>query len=162
MHRRTSAVRWLPLLVVALLALTASSASTHPPKSVACVETTNPAGKNVPPAGSTTLPGRRGGQNEDGFYLLTATTFDNVSGPLQIFVVDTGSGATFGPFASGTRIKYTQAPGAKPGIKLIGGPNSAVQWHITGKGDAGVYATTSFGRFPATGLVMCRVPPPPK
>ncbi|MBI2859255.1 MAG: hypothetical protein HYX90_09270, partial [Chloroflexi bacterium] len=39
-----------------------------PPK-VASVETVNPAGKNVPPAGSTTLPGPRGGMNEDGFYL---------------------------------------------------------------------------------------------
>ena len=33
-----------------------------------CKETVNPHGQNVPPAGSTTLPGPRGGINDDGFY----------------------------------------------------------------------------------------------
>ena len=32
---------------------------------VSCIETVNPSGKNIPPAGSTTLPGSKGGQNED-------------------------------------------------------------------------------------------------
>ncbi len=40
-----------------------------PPK-IGCIETVNPHGKNIPPAGSTTLPGSKGGQNEDGFYEL--------------------------------------------------------------------------------------------
>ena len=39
-----------------------------------CTETTNPHGQNVPPAGSTTLPGPNGGQNEDGFYLISSNT----------------------------------------------------------------------------------------
>ena len=73
-----------------------------------CTETTNPHGQNVPPAGSTTLPGPNGGQNEDGFYLISSNTGVNV------FVKDLGSGTIFGPFPSGTKIKYTQAPGATP------------------------------------------------
>ena len=33
-----------------------------------CEETVNPHGKTVPPAGSSTLPGAKGGINEEGFY----------------------------------------------------------------------------------------------
>lgn len=123
-----------------------------------CVETVNPAGKNVPPAGSTTLPGAKGGQNEDGFYELKAK--DNVDPNPQIFVVDTGSGTQFGPFTSGTKIKYTEANGATPNQKEIGGPNSAVAWHITGTGDAAVFAVDAAGN--KSPLVDCLVPPPPK
>jgi hypothetical protein len=125
----------------------------------ACEETTNPHGQTVPPAGNTTLPGPKGGQNEDGYYLISAVPADP---NLQVFVVDTGSGTTFGPFASGTKIKYTQAPGATPSIKKIGSTNGeadAVPWHITGQGDAAVYAVSTSGTSP---LVFCLVPPPPK
>jgi hypothetical protein len=123
-----------------------------------CIETVNPAGKNVPPAGSTTLPGSKGGQNEDGFYELQANN------PLaEIFVKDIVSGTIFpllGPgFSPGTKIKYTQAPGATPSIKNIGGPNSAVAWHITGTGDAAVYAVVGIVK---GSEVVCKVPPPPK
>src|SRR5256885_9477170 len=83
-----------------------------------CTETTNPHGQNVPPAGSTTLPGPNGGQNEDGFYLLTSSPEAR-----PIFVVDSGSGTVFGPFDSGTKVKYTQAPGATPSQKTIGSTN---------------------------------------
>ncbi len=131
------------------------------PPEASCLETVNPAGKNVPPAGSTTLPGAKGGQNEDGFYELQAKGFWP---PFQIFVKDTGSGTIFplSPpgFSPGTKIKYTQAPGATPGIKNIGGPNSAVDWHITGTGDAAVYAVDMFGDQGTE--VLCKVPPPPK
>jgi hypothetical protein len=58
----------------------------------------------VPPAGSTTLPGPNGGQNEDGFYLIGSDVGTSVT-------VVTG-GVTFGPFASDSVVKYTQAPGA--------------------------------------------------
>jgi hypothetical protein len=131
-----------------------------PPRAF-CLETVNPAGKNVPPAGSTTLPGSKGGQNEDGFYELQARGFWS---PFQIFVRDTGSGTIFplSPpgFSPGTKIKYTQAPGATPSIKNIGGPNSAVAWHIIGTGDAAIYAVDTFGdKGPE---VVCKVPPPPK
>ena len=123
-----------------------------------CLETVNPAGDNVPPAGSTTLPGAKGGQNEDGFYNLTAK--DAVDPNPQIFVVDTGSGIEFGPFPNGTKIKYTQAPGTTPSINTIGGPNSAVAWHIKGTGDAAVYAVDAAGN--KSPLESCLVPPPPK
>jgi hypothetical protein len=120
-----------------------------------CTETTNPHGQNVPPAGSTTLPGPKGGQNEDGFYLLGTNTGDPGS---PVFVLDNGSGTVFGPFAPGTKIKYTQAPGADPSQKKIGsnqGQAGAVQYHITGTGDAYAFSDDHV-------LVPCLVPPPPK
>ena len=119
-----------------------------------CTETTNPHGQTVPPAGSTTLPGPNGGQNEDGFYLLSTDS------GVDVFVLDTGSGTVFGPFDSETKIKYTQAPGATPGAQKIGsaqGQAGAVQYHITGTGDASVYPFGEPDR-----AVSCLVPPPPK
>lgn len=131
----------------------------HPPF---CVETVNPHGENVPPAGSTTLPGPRGGQNEDGFYRV------GTNGTADVFLVDAGSGFAFGCFPNGTNIKYTQAPGATPGVKKIGSDNGeagAVAAHLTGTGDLLVYeASSSCGTNPApVGTpVSCLVPPPPK
>jgi hypothetical protein len=69
----------------------------------------------------------------------------------------------FGPYASGTTIKYTQAPGATPSEKTIGSPNGqagAVTVHLKGTGDAFVFATDASGNESAT--VSCLVPPPPK
>lgn len=122
-----------------------------------CIETVNPAGKNVPPAG-TTLPGTKGGQNPDGYYKLTAK--DAVDPKPMIFVKDTGSGIVFGPFTSGTNIKYTEDSTATPIQQFIGGPKSAVSWHIIGKGDAAVYAVDAKGN--TANSVSCLVPPPPK
>ena len=130
---------------------------TTPPAPV-CTETLNPAGKKIPPAGSTTLPGVKGGQNEDGFYLLTAT--DAVDPDPQIFVKDTGSGQVFGPFTSDTKIKYTEDITATPEQKSIGGPKSAVAWHIIGTGDAALYADDASGNTAES--VFCLVPSPPK
>jgi hypothetical protein len=144
-------------VVVAALAsigavlMLAGTAQAH---QAACTETTNPHGQNVPPAGSTTLPGPNGGQNEDGFYLISSDT------GVQVVVQDAGSGTLFGPFPSGTKIKYTQAPGATPSSKKIGSTNGqagAVQYHITGTGDAFVFPVNE----PNHG-VSCKVPPPPK
>ena len=116
-----------------------------------CLESVNPAG-NVPQAPGT-------GQNEDGFYKLTAT--DAVDPNPQIFVVDTGSGTVFGPFVSDTNIKYTEDPdAAAPVQKSIGGPNSAVAVHIIGTGDAAVFAIDASGN--TAQAVSCLVPPPPK
>lgn len=116
-----------------------------------CVATVNPSGKQIPTAGANP----KSGQNPDGFYMIGAN--DPLAG---IFVVDTGSNMQFGPFASGTNIKYTQAKGVTPNQKNIGGPNSAVAYHITGKGDAAVYAMNTAGdKSPS---VSCLVPPPPK
>ncbi|MEK6326849.1 MAG: hypothetical protein AABM66_04890 [Actinomycetota bacterium] len=132
------------------LALFAGTAQAH---RAACTETTNPHGQNTPPAGSTTMPGPRGGQNDDGFYKLTTNT-----GVSSIWVKDGGSGTIFGPFPHGTKIKYTQAPGATPNQKKIGSTNGqagAVKYHITGTGDAFAFSDDRV-------LVPCLVPPPPK
>ena len=147
----------LTAILVALVAGRADTATAGVP-TVACIETTNPAGKNVPPAGSTTLPGAKGGQNEDGFYQLFAR---RASGPLtDVYLRDLGSGTVWGPFPSGTKIKYTQAPGAEPSIKKMGGPNSAVQWHVKGQGDLEAFAYSGLRIHMAS--VRCNVPPPPK
>src|SRR4051794_11683281 len=114
----------LTLAFAPVIALAAPAAAHHP----ACVEDVNPHGQNVPPAGSTTLPGPNGGQNEDGFYKISSDT------GVDVIVVDLGNGQTFGPYASGTVVKYTQAPGATPSAKDIGSTNGqagAVAGHIT-------------------------------
>jgi hypothetical protein len=93
--------------------------------------------------------------------VLTST--DALDPNPDIYVVDSGSGTVFGPFASGTTIKYTQAPGATPSIKAIGSTNGqagAIAWHIIGNGDMQVYAVDDSGNQSAT--VACLVPPPPK
>jgi hypothetical protein len=117
---------------------------------VSCTPTTNPSGKNVPPAGSNP----KSGQNPDGFYLLTAT--DAVDPNPQIRVADTGSTFVAGPYTSGTKVKLTQAPGSKPNAKP--GPGD-IDWHITLRGDAVVTATDGSGNISS---VRCLVPPPPK
>jgi hypothetical protein len=113
------------------------------PPTAACPQGVNPGGHQPPP------------NNEDGFFLLTAA--DLIDPNPSVFAVDLGTGTVFGPFASGTNIKYTQAPGATPSISP--GPG-AVQWKIKGKGDLGVYAVDGSGNQSAT--VSCLVPPPPK
>jgi hypothetical protein len=141
----------VPLAAVFVLAF-AGTAFAH---RATCTETTNPHGKNVPPAGFTTAPGTnpKSGQNPDGFYVIGTTTGEDV-----VFVEDGGSGTVFGPFAPGTKIKYTQAPGATPGEKKIGSSNGqagAVLVHITGTGDAFVFSGDGV-------RVPCLVPPPPR
>lgn len=124
------------------------------PPEVGCTETTNPNGRNAPKAGANP----KAGQNPDGFYELTAE--DNVDDAPEIFLRDTGSGTVFGPFEDGTKIKYTEDAGATPEQKTMGGPNSAVQWHIIGNGDAEVFAEDASGNVSAP--TACLVPGPPK
>ena len=145
--------RALPLAAVIVLAA-AGTADAH---RATCRETTNPHGKNVPPAGFTTSPGTnpRSGQNPDGFYVLTA--IDAVDPNPTVTLTDSVSGATFGPFPSGTKIKLTQAPGATPDQKP--GPG-VIDWHIKVQGDALLTATDASGNTSAP--VSCLVPPPPK
>jgi len=123
----------------------------------ACVESVNPHGQTVPPAGSTTLPGRKGGINEDGFYTVLG-----VAGASTYFV-----NGVFGPFPTGSTVKITEAPGTpSPGtIKLMGSNNggsgnngqaNAVIAHITLPSDP-VFTLV----FPS-GTISCLVPPPPK
>jgi hypothetical protein len=120
------------------------------PPVVSCQPTTNPSGNNIPPAGNNP----KSGQNPDGFYILLAR--DVLDPSPDITVADTGSSFVFGPYASGTKIKLTQAPGATPNAKP--GPGE-IDWHITLKGDAIVIATDAAGN---SARVTCRVPPPPK
>ncbi len=117
---------------------------------VTCEPTTNPSGRNVPPAGSNPSSG----QNPDGFYRLTAT--DAVDPNPTITVADTASSFVAGPYPSPTTIKLVQAPGATPSARP--GPG-ATDWHITLKGDAAVTATDGSRN---TVTVTCKVPPPPK
>jgi hypothetical protein len=114
------------------------------PPDAACTETNNPSGNNIPKAG----PGAgNSGENPDGFYELTAT---DIVGPVEITV------GPFGPFPSGTKIKFTQAPGKEPSIKE--GPGD-IDWHITLPGDLVMIATDGAGN---ETTVTCLVPPPPK
>lgn len=117
---------------------------------VSCQPTTNPSGNNIPPAGNNP----KSGQNPDGFYILLAR--DVLDPSPDITVDDSASGFVAGPYASGTKIKLTQAPGATPNAKP--GPGE-IDWHITLKGDAIVIATDAAGN---SASVTCRVPPPPK
>ena len=122
----------------------------------ACVETVNPHGQNVPKAGQ-----KSPGQNEDGFYELGAK--DSLDPNPMIFLKDMESGMIFGPFVNGTKIKYTEANGATPSQKEMGSNNGqagAVDWHITGQGDAEVYATDAAGN--VSDVASCLVPAPPK
>jgi hypothetical protein len=124
------------------------------PPSVRCVEGPNPSGKTIPPAGSTTLPGPKGGQNEDGFYLLFAV--DNVDPNPQIFVGDTESGFVAGPFENGDVVKITESDEGPLSKKMAG----VVVAHIILRGDALVYAVDASGN--QSEPISCLVPPPPK
>jgi hypothetical protein len=118
---------------------------------LACTPTTNPSGNNVPSAGNNP----KSGQNPDGFYVLTAS--DAVDPNPQLRLADTGSASTFGPFASGTKIKLTQAAGATPSQKPGAG---VIEWQIKLKGDGSLTATDASGNTSAP--VSCKVPQPPK
>lgn len=111
------------------------------PPSVGCPEGPNPGG-HVP-----------GSHNADGFFELT--TSDAVDAAPQVHVRDTGSGTVFGPYADGQRIKYTEN-GARPSVRPM--PGGIL--HITGTGDAEVYATDASGN--RSTAVACLVPAPPK
>jgi hypothetical protein len=129
------------------------------PPVASCVESVNPSGKKTPPAGSTTLPGAKGGQNEDGFYELIGE--DEQDGTADLFVTNASGSVTFGPFASGSVVKITEDPEETPTSKKMGEPNSAVAAHIVLDSDAFVFAIDSFGAI-SEEAVSCLVPAPPK
>ncbi|WP_323098552.1 vWA domain-containing protein [Intrasporangium sp. YIM S08009] len=111
------------------------------PPTADCGPGVNPAGKTPP------------GYASAGFYRLLAD--DNLPG-VSVTVSDTASSATFGPYAPGTTIKLTQAPGATPSAVPGSG---AVDWHVTVKGDLLVTATDAAGN---TATATCTVPPKQK
>jgi hypothetical protein len=154
-HMRLAAVLAIAAVAAVIPGGAAQAGGTGYGLRAKCVETTNPHGQNIPPAGYTTAPGTNpnSGQNDDGFYLLTTNT-----GAGNVFVLDNGSGHVFGPFPAGTKIKYTQNPGGKVEQQNIGSTNGqagAVLWHLKGKGDAFVFSTDNV-------KVPCRVSPPPR
>lgn len=133
------------------LEVTKDWVDTTPPVAT-CEPGPNPGGR-IPAA-----PGSGGNaQNPDGFYTISAT--DDVWGEedLELYVVDTGTGHIFGAYPSPTNIKYVEAPGAAPSEKR--GPG-AVDWRLTGQGDAGLFAEDGSGNISDT--VSCLVPPPPQ
>jgi hypothetical protein len=124
-----------------------------------CDPTENPHGNTKPVA-----PGNGGqGQNQDGFYQIGSTSGE------AVFVVDDGSGSAFGPFPSGSEIKYTEDDDAVPSAQAMGANNGGgnngnnqgndTDVHIIGNGDALVVYVDGFGNVTVT---ACLVPPPPK
>lgn len=109
------------------------------PPSVSCEQGVNPSGAESS-AG-----------NEDGFYRMVSS--DNVDAAVGIYITDLGSGATFGPYASGTTFKLTQAPGAPVKARDFTGD---VNWMFTFNGDAQLIATDAAGN---TATAICEVPP---
>lgn len=123
-----------------------------------CVETTNPHGQTTPPAGSTTLPGPKGGQNEDGFYELVAS--DDETGIRGILVNG------FGPFYPGDKVKVTETPGGKDKMQKMGSTNAgnqgqsdAIAAHLLLSSEPVMVAYDAAGNSTSA---SCLVPPPPK
>jgi len=107
---------------------------------IACVQSVNPSGNNIPSAHKS---------NEDGFYLVSA---NDACGVATI----TFGGVTL---ANGETIKLTQSPGHE-GVTLANtmGP-LAIKHFVVGPGDPVITATDGAGN---TTTVSCFVPPPPK
>jgi hypothetical protein len=119
-----------------------------------CQEYVNPHGATIPPAGQTS-PGTnpKSGENPDGFYQIGSTDGS------EVYVIDTATGTTFGPYPNGTVIKYTEANGAEPKVLTIGsttGQAGAVMVHIFGQGDPAVQSINGGA------MTICYVPPKPK
>ena len=130
------------------------------PPEVMCVESVNPHGKTIP---GEKAQGKGKGINPDGFYQLKAK--DNCDAPeeIAIFVGTACDTMLFGPYTSGTVVKFTEAPGAAPSEKKIGsamGQAGAVTWHITLPSEPIIKAVDTCGNM--SECKTCFVPPPPK
>lgn len=148
------------LATTGVIAFSASPASAH-----FCHETVNPAanpavgdngfpddpfGGDAVPGGTSTTPGTNGNGpiNPDGFYLVNGRLFSDTT------VIDFPGPGVVWPT---TTVKYTEW--GKSEIKIttqIGGPKSAIEYHIQAPGDLFVEAPKG-----APGAVFCGVPPPP-
>lgn len=157
-----------------------------------CPEIFNPHGQTTPPAGSTTLPGPNGGQNEDGFYQVGACSVPGTlvcptglggpefaglctcegSDPQAVTLTDGcpgetggGTGTVYGTFDFGTIVKYTEANGKPADIEPMAGNNSP-----NGGGEAISVDWHIWGQgdlyvcsaVDPSSCVCCHVPPPPK
>ena len=119
------------------------------PPSAACVQTTNPSGKNVPVAG----PGAgNSGQNPDGFYQMVFSDNIAVAGA----VLEDSASSFSVAVANGEKDKLVQARGATPNWKPGAG---VITKDVTTKGDAFLQVTDTSGN---VSIAWCRVPPPPK
>ena len=118
------------------------------PPVVACRPTTNPSGQEHPARRATTPRAARTRTGSTCYLAIDASTRTR-----DITVSDSGSSFVAGPYASGTKIKLTQAPGASPNVKP--GPG-AIDWHITLKGDAVVTATDGSGNARASAATFRR------
>lgn len=118
--------------------LTVTVAKKAPDLVVMCAPGPNPSGKIMPAATGS------------GFFALQTV---NGTAPVTLTIVDTKSSFVAGPYPSGTTIKLTQAPGAKPSATKGTG---AVNYQIKLKGAALVTATDATGN---TATVTCSVPP---
>jgi hypothetical protein len=171
---RKIARRFLAVGAAVCAAALPFAAAAHPP---CCVQCVNPHGGTIPSAGSlpicstgvlhTTRAGRAG-HNPDGFFLVGTTNGESGAacgtGSSDVILKDQATGQIFfgpgpgGDFGNGTTIKYTQAPGnTSEEVKPIGGPNSAVDFHLIGSGDLVVCSVED-----PTDCTTCLVPPPPK
>ncbi len=106
---------------------------------VSCPPAANPA-RNSPRA-----------TNDDGFYQMIAV--DDVDPDVDIYVRDTASNLRFGPYASGTTFKLTQAPGGRVEVKPFTG---AVQHRFTLNGDAELRGVDASGN---SAITVCTVAP---
>jgi streptogramin lyase len=96
----------------------------------------------------TNNPSSGGAPNPSaGFYQLTGTDNCDV---VAVCIKDTASGTVFGPFASSTKVKLTQAPGATPSQTPMAGD---IPWHIKLRGDALVYSVDGSGNISASQLI---------
>jgi hypothetical protein len=152
-----------PLLIGSLLAMTMMVGTAQ---ANGCHETVNPAagpavgyngypndpfGGDAVPGGKSTTPGTtvNGPINPDGFYLVFGYLWSDTTP-----IVYPGGGNWWPQW---TTIKYTQWGSSAIRITAgIGGPNSAIQYHVWAPGD--LYAGAPKG---ADGAIFCGVPPPP-
>jgi hypothetical protein len=110
----------------------------------------DPFGGDAVPGGTSTTPGSNGNGpiNSDGFYLVYGLLFSGTT-PIPY-----PGGGTFWPV---TAIKYTQWGNANIRItSSIGGPNSAIAYHVQAPDDLYVEAPAG-----SPGAVFCGVPRPP-
>ena len=163
---KTLALGFAGLVLAAVLSGVVFAHPPPPPPPGFCHETINPAanpavgdngfpgdpfGGDAVPGGTSTSPGTRGNGpiNPDGFYLVGGLLFSDTT-PIPF----PGGGFVW---PDNTTIKYTER--GNPDIRItsnIGGPNSAISYHVQAPGD--LYLSAPQG---ALGAVFCGVPPPP-